>query len=268
MKKDQYNLEEVRDYYNAHAEAIKDFFGDTYQAYLLADNSDGGDPSPTNIFLASRAGIKPGDRVLDAGCGAGGPSVDIAKNISGVTIDAITISHVQAGLARQLVEESGLAGRIHVHTGDFHELPFGKNTFDVVYFFESDAYSCNQKKLFEEAYRVLKPGGILYIKGVYKKDGPLSEQETIDLDKKCKMFVWNITTINMSEKAISEAGFQDVVSGRLDSLSASIFFKSRLKASITTIDGVASLTPFGKQHYDIFRSGPWYAGEIRARKPQ
>jgi len=89
----------------------------------------------------------------------------------------------------------------------------------------------------------------------------------IDLDKKCKMFVWNITTINTAEKVIVEAGFQNIETARLDSLSASIFFKSRLKASITTLDGVPSLTPFGKRHYDVFKSGPWYAGEIRAKKP-
>lgn len=266
--KDNAYLEEVRDYYNTHAELIKTSFGNTYQAYLLADDSDGDNHSATNIFLASRAGIKPGDRVLDAGCGAGGPCVDIAKNISGVTIDAITISQVQAGLAVKLVKENGLDDRIRVHTGDFHELTFEKATFDVVYFFESDAYSDNQKKLFTEVYRVLKPGGTLYIKGVYKKDRPLSEQETIDLDKMCKMFVWNITTINEAEKVISEAGFQDIETGRVDLLSARSFFKSRLEASLTTLDGAPALTQFGKRHYDLFKSGPWYAGEIRARKPQ
>jgi ubiquinone/menaquinone biosynthesis C-methylase UbiE len=267
MKEKEY-LKEVRDYYDTHAEAIKDCFCDTYQAYLLPGEGDSGDQSSTNTFLASRAGIKPGDRVLDAGCGAGGPAVDIAKNISGVTIDAITISRVQARLARKLVEENGLAGRIRVHTGDFHELPFEPATFDLVYFFESDAYSWNQKNLFAGVCRVLRPGGILYIKGVYKKDGPLSEQETIDLDKMCKMFAWNMTTLGASAKAIAEAGFQDIETGRLDFLSARAFFQFRLKASVTTVDGTPSLTLFGKRHHDIFKSGPWYAGEIRARKPQ
>lgn len=265
MKEKEY-LEAVRDYYNIHAESIKTIFGNTYQAYLLAASSDGNNQTATNIFLASRAGIKPGDRVLDAGCGAGGPCVDIAKNISGVTIDAITISQVQAELTRKLVADNGLVEWVHVHTGDFHELTFKKATFDVVFFFESDAYSDNQKKLFKEVYRVLKPGGTLYIKGVYKKDGPLSEQEMIDLDKMCKMFVWNITTINKAEKVISEAGFQDITTGRVDLLSARSFFRSRLKASLTT-RGVPALTQFVKRHSDLFKSGPWYAGEIRARKP-
>lgn len=259
--------EEIKNYYDTHAEAIKDFFGDTYQAYLVPGAENTENHASTNLFLAARAGIKPGDRVLDAGCGAGGPAVEIAKNISGVTIDAITISRVQAGLAIKLITDNGLSDRVRIHTGDFHQLPFADQTFDVVYFFESDAYSWDQHKLFTEVYRVLKPGGTLYIKGVYKKDGPLSEQEKIDLAKKCEMFVWNILTIGESENIVAAAGFQQIEAGRLDSLSARTFFEQRLKASVTMLDGKPALTPFGEQHYYVFKSGPWYAGEIRAKKP-
>lgn len=264
MKEETYP-QTVQNYYNMYGETIRDFFGDTYQAYSLADGMSESYAS-INTFLALRAGIKPGDRVLDAGCGAGGPCVDIAKGMDGVCIDAITISAIQAGLARQLVEKSGLTERICVHTGDFHDLPFAENSFDVVYFFESDAYSRDQNTLFQEAYRVLKPGGTVYVKGVFKKDGHLSEQEQIDFAKMCRMFAWNMVEMSTTERSMAAAGFQNLESNRLDFLSAQDFMESRLKASYTRSEGRLTVTPFGERHHDFFQSGPWYAGEIKAQK--
>lgn len=259
-------LDEVRDYYDTYAEAIKDSFSDTYQAYGLQGDGAAEGYASTNVFLASRMGVKAGDRLLDAGCGAGGPAVDIAKNTGGITIDAITISPVQARLARQLVEANNLSGRIRVHTGDFHELPFAPASFDGVYFLESDCYSCDQKKLFTEVHRVLKPGGFLYIKGIYAKDGPLSEQEKADNEKLCNMFVWNGTTLGAAEKAVAGAGFGDIQTARLENMSSSAFFRARKKACLTEVDGILSLTPFGRRHYDFFKTIPWFSAEIRARK--
>lgn len=259
-------LDEVRNYFDTYAEKIKDSFSDTYQAYRLqGEEADEGYES-TNVFLASRMGIKPGDRLLDAGCGAGGPAVDIVKNIGGITIDAITISPVQGRLARQLVEANNLSDRIRVHIGDFHELPFAQASFDVVYFLESDCYSCDQKKLFSEVHRVLKPGGLLYIKGIYTKDGPLSEQERADCEKLCSMFSWNGTTLSAAEKAVARAGFGDIRTARLENMSSRAFFRARKKACVTVVDGIPALTPFGQRHYDFFQTLPWFSAEILARK--
>lgn len=260
-------LDEVRNYYDTYAETIKDSFSDTYQAYCLQKEDAGEGYRSTNVFLASRMGIKPGDRLLDAGCGAGGPAVDIANHICGITIDAITISPVQARLASELVKENNLSDRIRVHIGDFHELPFAPESFNGVYFFESDCYSCNQKKLFAEVYRVLKPGGFLYIKGIYAKEGPLSDQEKADNDKLCSMFVWKGTTLSAAEKAVAEAGFVDIRTARLENMYSSIFFRDRKKACLTEVNGILSLTPFGRRHYDFFQTIPWFSAEIHAIKP-
>jgi tocopherol O-methyltransferase len=49
-------------------------------------------------FLAAKAGIKRGDRVLDVGCGVGGSSIWLAENLGAVTT-GITISPVQVEIA-------------------------------------------------------------------------------------------------------------------------------------------------------------------------
>lgn len=45
-------------------------------------------------YLAGRLGVKPGDKVLDCGCGIGGPYRNIA-NFSGANITGITINEYQ-----------------------------------------------------------------------------------------------------------------------------------------------------------------------------
>src|SRR5215470_3061151 len=63
---------------------------DDFRATLLA----------TNAFLADKAGITTGTRVLDAGCGMGGSSVWLATE-RGAEVVGITISPNQVGLANR-----------------------------------------------------------------------------------------------------------------------------------------------------------------------
>jgi tocopherol O-methyltransferase len=55
-------------------------------------------------FLAAGAGIKARDRVLDVGCGIGGSSVWLARNLGASTL-GITISPVQLNMARKKAAE-------------------------------------------------------------------------------------------------------------------------------------------------------------------
>ena len=53
------------------------------------------------------------------------------------------------------------SSNIELITGDYHDLSiFETNSLDVAFSIESVCYSTNKKKLLEEVYRVLKPGGV------------------------------------------------------------------------------------------------------------
>jgi cyclopropane fatty-acyl-phospholipid synthase-like methyltransferase len=240
--------------------------GRTYQAGLLVTDSDADPSHDSNFYLASQAGIHPGHHVLDAGCGVCGPSIDIAKNIEGVRIDAITLSPAQANTARELVQQAGLAERIQVHIGDYHHLRFADRVFDIVFFFESTGYSYDRQRLFTEVYRVLRPGGSLYIKDVFSKDFPLSDQEQQELLE----FDWvyaQYKTPQMSEtvEAISAVGFQKVEGRDLSKIFNTIQFD---KAIHEYKNGFPILTEFGKFHYRQFQCLPIFFGEIKAVKPE
>ena len=68
--------------------------------------------------FAHLMGLKPGMKVLDVGCGVGGPAREIAKFI-GCEIVGITINQRQVDRARELTEEAGMADKCVFIQGDF-----------------------------------------------------------------------------------------------------------------------------------------------------
>ncbi|CAF3857008.1 unnamed protein product [Rotaria sp. Silwood1] len=105
-------------------------------------------------YLALRMQLKPEDKVLDIGCGVGGPLRRIA-HLSGAHITGITISPYQVQRARTI----GVPANCEFIQGDFMNLPFEDNSFDHVYAIESICHAPEKSKCFSEVFRVLKPGG-------------------------------------------------------------------------------------------------------------
>jgi ubiquinone/menaquinone biosynthesis C-methylase UbiE len=130
------------------------------------------------VLLAKRAGVRDGDRILDAGCGVGGPAIAMARAYERARISGVTVSAVQADLGHQLVLQNGLSDRVDIVQADFHRLPFPDSSFDVVVYFESCGYSSDRADLFTEAARVVRPGGHVYVKDVFARAGPLTKDET------------------------------------------------------------------------------------------
>jgi sterol 24-C-methyltransferase len=83
---------------NAYYELATLFYewgwGDSFHfAYQLKNESFKSAIARHEYFLAGRLGVKAGDRVLDCGCGVGGPMRNIAKftraQITGVTLNEV-----------------------------------------------------------------------------------------------------------------------------------------------------------------------------------
>ncbi|HEY9608787.1 MAG TPA: methyltransferase domain-containing protein [Allocoleopsis sp.] len=257
-------IEQVRSYYDRMNPLILKYVGKTYQSGLLTNNSNTDFYRETNLYCAAQAGIQSGYYILDAGCGVCGPSIDITQQIEGVRIEAITLSVAQANTAKKLVQQARLAERIQVHVGDFHNLPFANEVFNLVFFLESIGYSYDYQRLFAEVYRVLRPGGSLYIKDVFSKEFPLSNQEQQELAEFDRVYAQKTPSLSKVLEKISGIGFEKVISRDLSEILSAQEFNN---AMIEFKNGFSCLTEFGKFHYRQFQCLPIFFGEIKAYKP-
>jgi cyclopropane-fatty-acyl-phospholipid synthase len=72
-------------------------------------------------LVCSKLALRPGDRVLDVGCGWGSFPVHAAAR-HGVSVVGITLSEPQAAEARRRAEAAGVADRVDVRVLDYREL--------------------------------------------------------------------------------------------------------------------------------------------------
>lgn len=153
----------VAAYYDDWNERYEAVFGDVFQHLKASDHGELLD------HMANIACIIDGDRLLDAGCGIAGPARHFARNHD-VRIDAVTVSPLQATRARGLVVGAGMDDRITVHVGDFHYLDdvCPVEAYDLVYFLEALVHSHDPVAALRSAYKVLRPGGRLYVKDFYR----------------------------------------------------------------------------------------------------
>ncbi len=110
--------------------------------------------------LAALAALKPGEAVLDVGCGLGGPARVLAAEFGAVVtgID-LTASFVRAGEA--LTAAAGLAHRARFVEGDALALPFPDSSYDLAWVQQSAMNIADKAALYGGVRRVLKAGGRL-----------------------------------------------------------------------------------------------------------
>jgi cyclopropane fatty-acyl-phospholipid synthase-like methyltransferase len=113
-----------------------------------------------NHVLARQIGIRPGQRVLDAGCGVGGSALWLAETY-GVEVVGITPVPGQVARARRYAQARGVADRVSFDTQDYLHTSFPTASFDVVWAIESVCHAPDKPRFFAEARRLLRPGGRL-----------------------------------------------------------------------------------------------------------
>ncbi len=130
---------------------------------------------------AAKLALKPGDRVLDVGCGWGSFSIHVARE-HGASVTGITLSENQAMLARQRAEAAGVADKVDIRVMDYREL--SGEPFDAISSIGMVEH-VGANRIDEYAAtlaRLLKPGGHLLNHGISRlragdpEAGPFSER--------------------------------------------------------------------------------------------
>ncbi len=109
--------------------------------------------------LALRAGIRSGMKVLDIGCGIGGPARTLATEF-GCHVTGIDIVEEYCEVAALLTYHVGLSDRVQFQCADISALPVGDGEYDVVWSQHVLMNIDNKRTLFREVRRILRPSGI------------------------------------------------------------------------------------------------------------
>jgi cyclopropane fatty-acyl-phospholipid synthase-like methyltransferase len=236
--------------------------GTTFQAGRIAATQS---MRESNLWLARAAGLRPNTRVLDAGCGVCGPSIDIVREIAGIHVVGITIATRQASTANTLVHQAGVSDRIHVVSGDYHALPFVERTFDSAVFLESMCYADSLTTLLTGVYRVLRPGGSLYIKDVFRRERLWADQEVDELIEFNEVYAVRTPTLTECIDAAADSGFTRILTRDLSELVSTTWAR---QAMFDARDN-ATLTSFGRLHHRRYSCLPVYFVELTAlRAPE
>ncbi len=117
---------------------------------------------PATVELADALPIKEGDRLVDIGCGIGGPARYLAKRFR-CHVDGLDITgpFVEAGNKLSALVE--MEDVVQFRHGDGQRLPYGDEQFDGGYAQHVTMNVPDRDAFFEEALRVLKPGGFFAI---------------------------------------------------------------------------------------------------------
>lgn len=114
------------------------------------------------LELAQAAGLDSTKCVLDVGSGVGGTSRCLAQQF-GCHVTGIDLTEEYCRAAAMLSSRIGLAHLTEFRQGNATQLSFPDQTFDVVWTEHVAMNIPDKAQLYQEMYRVLKPGGTLAI---------------------------------------------------------------------------------------------------------
>jgi SAM-dependent methyltransferase len=153
-------------------------------------------------FVASLA-LGAQARLLDIGCGAGGPALHIARSglwdVVGVDIEKDGVAN-----ANRAATETGLAGRARFIQADAAvELPFEADSFDGLLSIDVINHLPDRPRVLSDWARLLKPGGKLLFTDPAVVSGPLSSEE---ITARAAAGYYLFVPVGEDERALQQAG--------------------------------------------------------------
>ena len=155
---------------------LYDLFLDTDRQYSCAYFTDGDrslDDAQVDkkAHIAAKLLIRPGDRILDIGCGWGGLALSLAKVAPDVCVTGITLSEEQLKTARERAAAAGLADRVSFELIDYRKMSGQFDRIVSVGMFEHvgpPAY----RAFFGTCARLLTEDGVMLLHTIGRMGGP------------------------------------------------------------------------------------------------
>jgi cyclopropane-fatty-acyl-phospholipid synthase len=120
--------------------------------------------------IAAKLDLRPGQKVLDIGCGWGGMARFIHK-VSGAEVLGVTLSEEQLKYARRVAGEQGIADKVKFELIDYRSLTGSFDRIVSVGMFEHVGLP-HFGEYFTTVERLLTPDGVALIHSIARADGP------------------------------------------------------------------------------------------------
>ncbi|MEU9385352.1 cyclopropane-fatty-acyl-phospholipid synthase family protein [Streptomyces sp. NPDC048279] len=159
-------------------------------------------------LVCGKLGLRPGQRLLDVGCGWGSMAIHAARE-HGVSVVGVTLSQEQAAYARKRVADEGLTDRVEIRVQDYRDVRDGP--YDAISSIGM-AEHVGAEKYLEYArslYALLKPGGRLLNHQIARR--PQRDETAYHVDRFIDAYVFpdgELAPIGTTVTQLELAGFE------------------------------------------------------------
>jgi ubiquinone/menaquinone biosynthesis C-methylase UbiE len=144
--------------------------------------------------------LKPGDRLLDVGCGPGSITADLAELVAPGSVVALDQAAEVLLEAHALLEERGLSN-VNLGVGDIYDLDFDDDAFDVVHAHQVLQHLSDPVAAMVEMKRVARPGGLVAV-----RDADYRGMQWFPLDERLDLWLSVYTKVARANGAEPDAG--------------------------------------------------------------
>lgn len=221
-----------------------------------------------------------GSKVLDAGCGICAVASHLARR--GLRVQGIDITKFHVEWAKKHIRDQGLEEMVTAEVADYHHLSnIPDNSLDGVYTVETFVHADNPKRVLQEFFRVLKPGGSLamyeYWYVAYSELPSDTPQDLIESNKRISQYAAMPTRERLTEGVlqswVKDQGFTNVdeadLSDNIRPMSRLFFVLGYIPYMIIVFLGLQAWfinTEAGVQSYRGLRRKVWGYNVVRAKK--
>lgn len=159
-----YDADVANSFYNLATEFYEYGWGDSFHfGYRAAHEPHSKAIANSQHFVAQKLNVRDMDRVLDMGCGIGGPLRGVVR-ATGANVTGLTINKHQIKRAREITRglTPWMQARCHFEHQDYLNIKgMELEAYDAAFYMESSLHCENRTQTFSEVYKLLKPGGRL-----------------------------------------------------------------------------------------------------------